>query len=1512
MKLKRTQVIQKRLVKSILWLVLTPFLVLGLTIGLIHLPPIQNLITTKVTDYLTEGTGYRSEIEYVNIRWFNSITADGTVIYDHNDNKMIAIEELVLTFDLSALLGKKDFNTKEAWIYRADVNLRNEPEGGLNIDDWAKKITELTSSSDTTGQAAAFLLAEAELIDSRFSIADARKDSIEQGFNYNQFQLININADLLNLKAVSDTFQVDVKFLTAEDKVSGFKVEEMKSYFRYSNEGMHFLETDLKAGKSRIKDDISFYYDGASQMAYFIDSINVVAKLNGSVIHTDELSYFVPDFKRHDLGVSISGDFQGYVHEFTASHFEVAIGDNTRFNGSMDIEGLPNTNETFFDISFDQSIFSGEDFSDFLSGGNASILSKFGQVNFNGQFDGFLNDFVADGLFETEIGTINSNVQINLNNALPTYSGYLDLRNFNLGEFTEDPLYQMLDLSGSINGKGFKLNDANFNLVAEIKRFGLNNYEITNIETDGAIAQSFFSGELKINDPNLTLFANGSIDLRDQKRLFNITGSLEKAWLDSLNLTQEPVLVSSDFNIDLSGLKIDSLAGNVELLQAAVDYNGQQLDFDTLSFNSTRTDTLNTLIFESNHIDFQVDGDFKFTVILGELVERLDQYTTLFAGDLMKAKAFNTQVSPDNYFNISYAAHLKNIDPILHLLDSNFSVADNSTIAGTFIKKDIETFSLEAKSPSIRYKNNILNNNEFYFSGENVRDLEQINIIGYIYSDKQTYGSNAATEDLTIEAIWDGTHIDFRQNINQYSSGNYAEIGADLDFFDDRIELSFEDSNIIALEEYWQITDENKVVFTKENISIEHLKVSNKDQSLSLDGAVAIEKDSSQNLNIDFKNVQLKNINPITAQAYEGVLNGELIAQNILFNPLFLGQIEMLDVQINDFPVGDIKGEINWNDPLSKFELDFDVVANGNQIIQLSGDISPSSQQQLNLFLELNRANLQIAEPYISEYFTEIGGVIDGQFIVGGRLSDPQLEGNGLLSDAQMKINYLNTLYSFDGGFEVQPDSILLNNIDFLDAFQNSANFSGVISHDNYNDFRLDLNGDMTQFQVMNLPTDLDADFYGEAYATGTVSLIGEASNLTIAAKARTEENTEIFIPITKSEKVDDGSDYIRYIDRSDTIRTQVMLNENAVDQINIEGLTLDLDIEVTPEAQAQIIIDARTGDIIRGRGNGQLRLVIDSNGDFQMTGGLDIAEGAYNFSLYSIINKEFQIEQPSNITWFGDPYAGVMSIKAAYNESTPINPILEQAGFGNINENNPTNTGRRVPVKVLLDLQGPLLSPEITFDIDFGDVQAQDYETVASINAFKNKIQTDEQELNRQVLSLILLGKFSDQGNVNIVGGTTTQSVSQLLSNQLSQLVAQLDENLEVDFDLRDLNDEAFNTMRLRLSYTFLEGRLRVTREGGLSNIQTVSSAVGDWTAEYLLTPDGRYKVKIYYRSNYDYTAGAISQTGTFTTQGASITQTSSFNSFGELFKKVEKSREAEKKAESDNKPSGSSNQPL
>lgn len=91
-------------------------------------------------------------------------------------------------------------------------------------------------------------------------------------------------------------------------------------------------------------------------------------------------------------------------------------------------------------------------------------------------------------------------------------------------------------------------------------------------------------------------------------------------------------------------------------------------------------------------------------------------------------------------------------------------------------------------------------------------------------------------------------------------------------------------------------------------------------------------------------------------------------------------------------------------------------------------------------------------------------------------------------------------------------------------------------------------------------------------------------------------------------------------------------------------------------------------------------------------------------------------------------------------------------------------------------------------------------------------------------------------------------------MSSQLSYLLSQYNENLEIDFDLSDLTSESFSNAQLTLSYSFLGGRLKVTRSGGFTANQTttnVGNLVGDWTVEYDLTANGKLKMKIFNRTN-------------------------------------------------------------
>ena len=341
-----------------------------------------------------------------------------------------------------------------------------------------------------------------------------------------------------------------------------------------------------------------------------------------------------------------------------------------------------------------------------------------------------------------------------------------------------------------------------------------------------------------------------------------------------------------------------------------------------------------------------------------------------------------------------------------------------------------------------------------------------------------------------------------------------------------------------------------------------------------------------------------------------------------------------------------------------------------------------------------------------------------------------------------------------------------------------------------------------------------------------------------------------------------------------------MLLAKSEIDKVNLTGFNLDFDIEVTPEAYGEIIFDVKTGDIIRGRGEGQLQMLISSQGDFTMFGDLRFLEGGYNFTLYNIINKEFNIEPGSSIAWLGDPYGGVLDIEATYAQVASLAPLVVDPDQRDNDE-----VRRNYPTEVVLDLTGDLMSPDINFDINILNYPQNNPWLQSAVETLNNTATYDQEELNRQVFSLIILRQFSEQGSFD-VGGSVGSSVSELLSNQFSYWLSQVDENLEIDVDLGNFDNDRFNTFQLRLSYSFLDGRLRVTRDGGftdLNNNTNAATVIGDVSVEYLLTDDGRYRVKMYNRNNFNSLTNPLNQDFN-TTQGISLMYIQSFDKISDL----------------------------
>ena len=271
--------------------------------------------------------------------------------------------------------------------------------------------------------------------------------------------------------------------------------------------------------------------------------------------------------------------------------------------------------------------------------------------------------------------------------------------------------------------------------------------------------------------------------------------------------------------------------------------------------------------------------------------------------------------------------------------------------------------------------------------------------------------------------------------------------------------------------------------------------------------------------------------------------------------------------------------------------------------------------------------------------------------------------------------------------------------------------------------------------------------------------------------------------------------------------------------------------------------MDPVSGDKIRARGNGNMRLLyISTNDDLRMFGTYTLTQGTYNFTLQDIIIKDFSINPGSAITFRGDPYTAQLDIQAAYSVNANLSDLDES--FMQDKDLNRTN----VPVQALLNVNGDMRQPEITFDLGFPTLSQDVYRKVKSI------VSTPEM-MNRQIIYLLALNRFYTPDYI----ASTTRSnelmsvASSTISSQLTNILGQLSDKWSISPNFRSSKGD-FSDMEvdLALSSHLLNNRLLFNgnfgyRDKSLNN----NTFIGDFDIEYLLNKSGNIRLKAYNRYN-------------------------------------------------------------
>lgn len=1462
---------------------------------ILQIPYVQTRITQAVLASTSRQTGFQASIQKVEFFWFDRIRLTGLKLTDPEGNDMFDVRSLRLNFTFSGLFQGRTYALDAVLIDSAKVHLatiqENDSVRNLNINVFVHRISPGPQKS--TSQAPIITFGEVLLKNGLF-IYQTDRDSIQDGLDYYHFRTAIADAEIQRLLIQDDTISFKVLSLQAKELNTGFAIHQLRTFFRFSDYGLEFPGIQLMAGKSYIADTVVFRFTGQSDLDSFIDSVHAEINFNEAIIHPEDLALFAPGMEVIKQPFRISGKARGKIADFKVNNMDLRLG-NTHLVGELSMDGLPDIDETFIVAELAYSTLDLNDLSFVFDEQTIQRLNNLGIVKFKGQFLGYPNDFVANGHFHGQIGNIRSDINLKINESDPglsSYSGKLSLTNFNLGVFFDDTvLFQKVNVEGKINGKGLTLETADFYLDGMIDQLGIKGYNYSGISTNARFSNQFFVGSLLVKDPNLALHINGTIDLRNQIDHIQLQGRLDSINLEKLNLSQEPVHISSTIDVDIFGLSLDSLRGTVDLNDLEIFYKDEAMKFGKISLMASREKGLRELKLKTSLLNAEASGNFYFSDLFRDVDMLFNEWMMILQNNrAILTNYFKQKKSEPKVYEAVFKVDIRNVNPLFDLLDMPVSINKNTTISGSFSHGKLVTFRAFTRADSLHYQNISLWNNELEINASKSFSSAETLAMVYFKSGYQKFGKNLSTEQLTAEAIWDGNHIDLDLGISE-PPDNKIRLSASVDF-EDSTYIHLHPSNITLLNSSWKFHPDNRIAVSGREWSIQNLILQQDTQIISLNGHISA--DSSRSLNLHVSDVSIQFLSGWAGRKLEGILDGSITLSNIYGKTSIENTLRLDGLKMDNFLIGNITGNNQWNADSKVFELEFLIDRLGNRIVDFTGFYNPSDTlSPLNGNATLNQANLKIIEPFLEDLFSQLQGTATGNCKITGKLNNPQLSGSARIDHGALTVNYLKTQYRFNGTVALSPTSIIFRDFNITDVLNNPAQLQGEITHQNFDDMRLNLVTTFTDLQVLNTTARDNDLFYGQAYASGRATIKGPVNNLSLTVDAITRRNTRFFIPLGGT-SVSEQKDFISFISFTDSTTQQ---NEAAGDskKITLTGFNMEFNLEVTPDAYSEIIFDIKAGDIIRGRGNGKLKLQMNADGEFTMFGPIEFTEGWYNFTLQNIINKEFQIKPGSRITWYGDPYQAVLNINASYNQLASLAPILTDPTLANS-----TALKRKYPVEVLLKLEGPMMSPQYSFDIEARDlpksVPVEGRPPVAldlEFYSFKNRM--DEQELKKQVFSLIVLRRFTPPESFSM-SGSVTNSVSELLSNQLSYWMSQVDENLEIDVNLGAMDQEAFNTFQLRLSYTLLNGRMRITGDGTFNN-QNVpatgqggqpgafSSLAGDWTVEYLLTPDGKFKVKMYSRTNLNQNNATLNNQNTITT-GVSLSYTQNFNAIKDLIR--------------------------
>ena len=1437
----------------------------------------QTWAAHKAAGYLSKKLDTKVEIKSLYIKPFSSVVLEGFYVLDKQKDTLINTPKLTVNlngFSLFSSISNKVIDFRLIQLDNGSVYLKKQKDSTSNL----KFILDYFKSTDTTKKISKpwkMVFEKIAINNFHFRYKNKLVDKPIMGVNFEDLDVNKFSVVVNNMDIKNHLFKGDITNLTLQEK-SGFYLKKFVANTTIDSNQILAQKLLIVTNHSTIKNYFRMKFKSFSDFSDIENKVYMEGDFKTSQVSSSDIGFFTDGLAHVKFDLGLDGIIKGLVNNLSAKNLLITGGKATYIKGDFKLRGLPNWNNTFLELNFQQIATNKADLdylvSNFTGKHNAhvpDIIGRFGYINFKGRFTGLQNDFVAYGVFKTKLGRFDSDINLKINKAgLPSYSGKLNTYAFDLGRLLDEKSLGRTTLVADIKGSGDALKNLNENLNANITSIDFKGYNYKKVKLAGTFAKQIADAKLIIDDKSVKLNLKGTINLNAGLPVYNFSGNINNARLHDLKLLNDTVTFTTQITTNFSGNSLSNLTGSASLTCARLVDPRNDYPIDSVIVTASGKGNDRAINLKSDVADAYIKGSFDLATLPSYFKTIVKKYIPSLKMDIVPPKP------QDFKFHLT----LKDIDPLIAIFVRNLSIPDQGgTFDGEF-NSEKKTATLNAYIKTIKYNKTIFH--DFIIDESTGGDVLGLNLS----LSKVDITDSLFIKNITLSNFIRKDSLNFNIKLSDKNAVNQLDLYGLVNFgTDTTARLQLLPSDVILEHQNWRIPENVKIKFLDGKTQVSGFELTNGQQKVKINGLISA--NPADELKLTFEKFGMANLNQLTKTAgiiLKGSLNGDVKITSLIKSPGIDAQLGIDSLNMNKTPIGNVKIESDLGADRKQANVKIKINNKGLETVNIAGiyKLGHNTADNLDFIVKMDHTEAIIFEPFIKNLVSNIKGTVSTDLKLVGPPSKPQLTGSVILNNMGVTVNYLKTPYTISDTVTVANSVIKINHLQLRDSRGGVGDVNGTVDLNDLSNPDIEATIDAENLMALNTTFKDNHVYYGLAYGTGNFSFSGPVNNMSIDIKAKTEAGTVFNIPLNTSSTVGER-DFIKFVSHSDTAKVVEVVKP-------FNGVTLNFDLTVDEKTTVKIFTDY---GVLEGRGQANgLKLNINSLGDFEMFGAFLITSGKFEFTAKNFISKNFVVNQGGTIRWTGNPSNATINLNAIYEVRTDISPLYAAAG-------STSPKGRSLElVQAELVLTKTLLQPNIDFDFNFP--------LDPSIKDDLSTYLSDNNNRSQQALSIIVRRQFSNGANSNLTNqvlGTAGEAVSEFAFNKLNSFISQ--SNIKnIDLNIRSFND--FSTSYRYKDRLVLTGSLFNTSVGTNSGTaggtnsfinstgffnSNFNQLTKDFEAQYLIRKDGNLSARYSYRALNSTTLNTLyNQFGIQYVNGIGLIYQRDFDTFGEFIRNI------------------------